>query len=141
MIADENAERLVPVDSTLSHPEKEVDLAPEELVPRLTKPGYYCEPSLTKLCRMSEQELANIEDFTICNEYGKIILDGKTDVRGLDLDELVNIKNKTVIKHIDFFSYNTNSLGGSLSRIFYRKGWKDPRARRGAQQASYYHLL
>mmetsp|Transcript_8713 Transcript_8713/g.7684 ORF Transcript_8713/g.7684 Transcript_8713/m.7684 type:complete len:80 (+) Transcript_8713:2503-2742(+) len=41
---------------------------------------------------MSEEELREVEGFTISNKHGKIEFAGKTDVTYLDLDDLVYIQ-------------------------------------------------
>ena len=61
-------------------------------VPKLTKLGYKCNPSIEEMKRMSDRELQQIENFTIENEHGKVEFDGKTDVRGLDIDDIVFIQ-------------------------------------------------
>ena len=71
--------------------------APEELIPKLTKPGYYTEPSMVTLCRFTEDDLANIEEFSIYNDQARIIFKGKTDVRGLDLDKIVVLGHQSVM--------------------------------------------
>ena len=102
MVADENFDEFVPAEQeSRLEKEREVVLASEELVPKLTRPNYYTEPSLTRLCRMSEEELSQVKDFSVGNEFGKIMFEGKTDVRGLDLDDIINIKSKTVIHNTD----------------------------------------
>ena len=40
---------------------------------------------------MTEDQLQSVESFAIKNEFGKATFDGKTDITGLNLDELVNI--------------------------------------------------
>lgn len=96
MITDENVDDLQSSRLRKSVQEKEVRFASEDMIPKITKPNYHTEPATVRLCRMSEQELSQVEDFSIENEFGKIIFDGKTDIRGLNLDELINIKSKAV---------------------------------------------
>lgn len=44
---------------------------------------------------MSDEELAAVPNFRIIRDgYGEILWEGKTDVRGLNLDELVFIERK-----------------------------------------------
>ena len=64
--------------------------------PKLTKEGYYTLPPIDELVRMSDTDLAMVEGFTIGNEWGKIEFEGRTDVRGLDLDDLVEIRHRAV---------------------------------------------
>jgi len=75
---------------------KEYSFDPEDLIPRLTKPGYQTEPPMLTIYRMSEEELANIDEFTIYNQNAKIIWEGKTDIRGLNLDQIVHLMHQSV---------------------------------------------
>ena len=61
-------------------------------VPNLTKKGYETEPAYNRMCHMREEDLKAIENFTIKNEWCKIRFQGYTDVRGLDLDKLVDLE-------------------------------------------------
>jgi len=69
--------------------------APEDLLPKLTK-NYHTEPSIVKLNRMSESELRNIQNFSIYNDFVKLTFEGKTDLTGLDLDEIVVLGHRSV---------------------------------------------
>ena len=73
-------------------------MAPIEVVPKLRRADYETEPPLVQLMRMTEEELENVENFTVKNRHGKITFEGKTDVRMLDLDQIINIDEKTVIE-------------------------------------------
>ena len=61
-------------------------------LPKLTKPGYVIEPSLEKMASLQEKELAEVEYFKIKNRWGEITFPSKTDIRGLDLDQIVVIE-------------------------------------------------
>ena len=67
------------------------------MLPQLKRPGYETEPSIDVLAKISNDQLENVENFTIKNEHAKIIFEGKTDLRTLDLDRIVNIQEKAVI--------------------------------------------
>ena len=71
-------------------------LVSEEKIPLLTKAGYTIEPSLLKLSRMTEEELSAVENFIISNEFGKIKFEEPVDLRGLNLDKIVNIRYQEV---------------------------------------------
>ena len=60
-------------------------------MPQLRRQNYKIEPPFEVLARMSEAELCEVEDFRVENEHGSVTFVGFTDLRGLDLDELVNI--------------------------------------------------
>lgn len=72
-----------------------METAPESMIPVLTKQGYYCKPSIDVMRGMTESELARIEEFEVGRHgFGKITWPGLTDVRNLNLDELVNIAKR-----------------------------------------------
>jgi len=62
-------------------------------LPVLTKAEYFCSPTLEELSLLDGQELAQgILNFTVGRTgYGSITWDGRVDVRGLDLDRIVDI--------------------------------------------------
>ena len=65
-------------------------LTPKALYPVLTKENYYTVPSIKGLC---SEQLSRVENFTVGRKgCGKIIYPGKTDITGLDLDDLVHIE-------------------------------------------------
>mgnify|MGYP002386223020 FL=1 len=62
----------------------------KEYLPNLTKPGYYTVPDFEALCKMTVGELSKVKDFTVGRPgYGSITFKGETDVRGLNLDEII----------------------------------------------------
>jgi len=55
--------------------------------------GYYTSPTITAMQKMSERELYSIHDFKVGHEvHGWVQWNGDTDVRGLDLDKIVDIR-------------------------------------------------
>jgi len=62
-------------------------------LPVLTKAEYYCSPSLAELGRLSASDMARgVSEFTVGRKgYGSITWKGTVDVRGLDLDAIVDI--------------------------------------------------
>lgn len=82
------------------------DMAPIYILPQLKRSEYETEPPMVKIMRMTEYELENVKDFAIKNKNGKIHFEGYTDLRGLDLDEIVTIENKTVNLTIILFIEN-----------------------------------
>src|SRR5690606_27844230 len=67
------------------------------IYPVLTKPNYKTIPSYDTILNMSEKELSNVENFTIIhNEYGEIIFPNKTDIRYLNLDEIITFTDGSV---------------------------------------------
>jgi len=72
------------------------DFAPLEKIPILTKPGYKTFPDYKNFCRMSVEELQNVKDFEIYNDYGRIQFPGITNLENLNLDDIVQIEDKFV---------------------------------------------
>jgi len=64
--------------------------------PILTKSGYFCQPDIELLRRMSLEQLRRVEEFEIFNEFGAISFPGQTDLTYVNLDLDVIIKNKQV---------------------------------------------
>ena len=65
-------------------------------LPNLTKPGYFTTPAYEQICQFTDDELAEVEDFTIENAFGKVRFPGKTDLHDLDLDQIISISQTTV---------------------------------------------
>jgi nuclear pore complex protein Nup98-Nup96 len=65
--------------------------------PILERPGYLTTPTMSVLRKMSSKELTHVKNFSVYRpNIGKIEWDGETDVRGLDLDLIVNIEKRGV---------------------------------------------
>merc|ERR1712204_45754 len=65
-----------------------------KLYPKLTKYGFYTQPSKEKLRNFSERELASCLDFTIYHDtHGHIQWEGKSDIRALNLDKIVYLEH------------------------------------------------
>lgn len=63
----------------------------QSYMPRLTKPGYSTSPSMDDLMSMTEDQLKQVDNFTVSSPYGKIDFMEPTDVTFQDLDMIVNI--------------------------------------------------
>jgi hypothetical protein len=63
---------------------------------------------------MSDDEIENVNNFTIYNNYGSILFPGKTNLKNLNLDEIIDIsdRNVTVYK----FSENKHKIGFGLNK-------------------------
>ncbi|CAI5720976.1 unnamed protein product [Peronospora destructor] len=70
--------------------------------PTLKNEDYYTIPSYERLQAMTDDELSQVDKFTVgCRGLGAVEWIGKTDVRDLDLDELVSFEKKEVIVYKD----------------------------------------
>ena len=75
---------------------KEKELAPIELVPKLTKEGYKCIPSLVELSRKTKDELTKVEGFKIYNKYGEVEFKEPVNLLGINLDEEIAIEQNLI---------------------------------------------
>ncbi|KAE8795609.1 Nuclear pore complex protein Nup98 [Hordeum vulgare] len=77
----------------------------EKMVPKLSQADYFTEPSLEELAAKERAEpgyCSQVVDFIVGREgYGSIKFLGETDVRGLDLESIVEFNNREVIVYKD----------------------------------------
>ena len=69
---------------------------PKAHSPILTKTGYKTTPSLSTLQAMSIEEIKNVNNFSIENQYGIISYKTFTNLTGLNLDQTVTIEKGMV---------------------------------------------
>ena len=72
------------------------ELVPIDLVPKLTKEGYKCIPSIMELSRKTAYELRNVENFKIFNKYGEVEFKEPINLLGLNLDNQVTIERNLI---------------------------------------------
>ncbi|CAM8917863.1 unnamed protein product [Rhodiola kirilowii] len=77
----------------------------ESLLPKLGSPDYYTQPHIQELAAKERAEpgfCSRVKDFVVGRRgYGSIKFLGETDVRGLDLEALVQLNNREVIVYMD----------------------------------------
>ncbi|KAL6905951.1 hypothetical protein ACP4OV_003552 [Aristida adscensionis] len=77
----------------------------EKLMPTLTHADYFTEPSLEELAAKERAEpgyCSRVRDFVVGrHDYGSIKFLGETDVRGLDLESIVEFNDREVIVYKD----------------------------------------
>ena len=71
-------------------------LVPLDFVPKLTKEGYKCNPSIMELSRKTEKELRKVENFKIFNKHGEVEFKEPVDLFGLNLDNQVTIERNLI---------------------------------------------
>ena len=89
-------------------------IVPIDLIPKLTKPGYKTNPDYILLCRMTNDELSNVPDFKIYNDYGEVRFLSKVNLINLDIDnecviekgsielnDHLNVKRKCILYNLD----------------------------------------
>ncbi|XP_071485377.1 nuclear pore complex protein Nup98-Nup96-like [Diadema antillarum] len=69
----------------------------------LRRPGYYTIPNLEELAELTDDSgNCYVEDFTVGRErYGSVFFPGKTNVKGLNLDEIVHFRRKEITIYPD----------------------------------------
>ena len=98
-------------------------IVPLNLLPKLTKANYKTNPEYYILCRMSIDELKNISNFKIYNEYGEVQFLNNVNLLGIDLDkecviekgcielkERLNVKRKCILYNFKLDNGNENSM-------------------------------
>jgi hypothetical protein len=85
--------------------------------PVLTKEGYVTYPSMQVLRSMTDEELSCVYRFRISRRgVGSIEWEGNTDLRSLNLDELVDIDNKSIAVYEDVSSDEKPQVGVGLNK-------------------------
>eukprot|EP01041_Mallomonas_annulata_P003522 gene3522-7007_t len=86
-------------------------------VPILTKPGYFTNPDIKLLQQMNSSELKSIPKFAILRpNIGRIEWEGETDIRGLNLDEIVKIEQGSVDVYEDTSESEKPPVGQGLNK-------------------------
>ena len=75
---------------------KENELVPFELLPKLTKEGYKCNPSILELSRKTANELRKVSGFKIYNNYGEVLFKEPVNLLGLNLDNQIVIEENLI---------------------------------------------
>ncbi|KAK2196423.1 bifunctional Nuclear pore complex protein NUP98-NUP96/Nuclear pore complex protein Nup98-Nup96-like [Babesia duncani] len=76
---------------------KEFDKGENGCAPILTRASYTTRPTMSSLLQMDSKQLSNVMDFQIIREgFGDILWPGYTDVRNLNLDEIVDISYRKI---------------------------------------------
>ena len=86
--------------------EQKDEFVPLELVPKLTKEGYKCIPSILELSRKTKDELSKIEGFKVYNKFGEVEFMEPVNLLGLNLDEQITIE-PNIIDTGDKLDYNS----------------------------------
>ena len=81
-----------------------IDYKINKFVPKLTKNGYKCSPSIFELSQKSSKELKKVENFKIFNNFGEVEFKEPVNLLGVDLDKEITIK-KNCIETSDMFNY------------------------------------
>jgi hypothetical protein len=85
-------------------------------LPKLTRLGYSMKPSLPDLSLMTAAQLRKVQDFTVQNDHGCIVFEGETDVRGLDIDQTVQILASAVVVYPDDCDIEKPAIGSGLNK-------------------------
>ena len=80
------------------------NIIPQNLLPKLDKPGYNCIPSISQLQNKTLEELKNVKDFIIYNKYGQVEFKEPINLIGVNLNEEIDIE-KDMIETGDKLDY------------------------------------
>ena len=72
------------------------NLIPQNLAPKLDKPGYKCIPSISDLKNKTSEELKNVKNFKIYNKYGEVEFKEPINLLGVNLNNEIIIENKMI---------------------------------------------
>ncbi|CAG9322865.1 unnamed protein product [Blepharisma stoltei] len=97
-------------------PVKQSHLVPTELLPKLNKAGYSMTPHIWDMANMTEEELSKITNFSIENQYGKIIFDGETSVLNLDINNIIEIVQNSIDVYPEKSSIEKPPIGEGLNK-------------------------
>ena len=65
-------------------------------MPKLTKEGYKCSPSILELSRKTANELRKVKGFKIYNKYGEVQFKEPVNLLGLNLDNQIVIERNLI---------------------------------------------
>ena len=82
----------------------------------MERKGYFTIPNYREICRMTLRELENVKDFTIYNEFGKIVFEGITNLCELNIDHIVNISEREITLYKNGKSNITPEIGKGLNK-------------------------
>jgi len=100
--------------SLLSYKASTVDIS---VAPTLRRKDYYTSPTMDMLGRMSADELSAIPNFRVGRVgYGEVFWPGKTDILGVDLDEVVFIEHGEIMVYSDHSTTPKPFIGTKLNR-------------------------
>jgi hypothetical protein len=85
--------------------------------PVLTKHNYYCHPNLPELQLMSDKDLSTVANFVVFRPgIGQIKWEGNSDLRDLNLDDIVVIENKMISVYDDVEESDKPPRGEELNK-------------------------
>lgn len=87
-------EEITVIHSPMTRAEN-LELPTDDMLPILA-PGYTTIPSITEMARMPVSLLRKVRNFTVKNEFGKLVFEGETDVVKLNIAAIIKIEQKSV---------------------------------------------
>ncbi|OMJ86068.1 hypothetical protein SteCoe_12506 [Stentor coeruleus] len=78
--------------------------------------GYYTKPTIMEMAKMSIENLMKIKNFTIENEYGKLVFEGETNVVKLNIAEIIQILHKEVVGYPEESKIAKPCVGQGLNK-------------------------
>ena len=110
------------LDSNRTTPASELENSVVEFEPhpsgiKLTRPGYETSPPLGEIPGLDENGECWLKSFSITRRnYGRIYWAGRINVAGLDLDQIVEIKRKSVVVYPEELEHLKTEQGSGLNQ-------------------------
>lgn len=96
--------------------EENIKMAEESMIPSPPPIGYTISPTYPSLCRMTRKQLSKVKNFTISNQFVKVIFDGETDLRHVNLERDVYFSRKQAHFYRNSNSRNKPKIGQKLNK-------------------------
>lgn len=77
---------------------------------------YWTEPSIAEMEKMTVSQLMKIKNFTIVNDYEKLVFEGETNVVRLNLCEIVRVQDMSFVVYPDDIENEKPEVGFELNK-------------------------
>ena len=94
-----NYDELIVINAPIVHNVKN-ELPSQDMLPKIPA-GYNTIPTYIEMARMNVEDLKKIDNFTVFNDFGKVMFYGQTNVIGLDIGAALRIVENEIIGYPD----------------------------------------
>jgi hypothetical protein len=109
-----NNDELIVINAPVVHNVR-TELPSQEMLPKIPN-GYSTSPTYIEMARMSVEELKKVENFTVFNEFGKVMFYGETNVIGLNVAAALRIVENEIVGYPDD-SFDKPHVGKGLNKM------------------------
>ena len=107
-------DELIVIIAPVEHNVK-TDLPSQDMLPKIPA-GYRTSPTYIEMARMGVEDLKKVENFTVLNEFGKVMFYGQTNVLGLNVAAALRIVENEIVGYPDD-SFEKPSVGKGLNKL------------------------